>query len=71
MQPCMLLGDRKESRPMERVFQFASKAVAGILPDKYKPIHGKTVAAAMLNAVKKGQIGFFKYTYKEIKSLAV
>jgi uncharacterized protein YbjT (DUF2867 family) len=70
MQPCMLLGDRKENRPMERVFQVVSKAVAGILPDKYKPIHGRTVAAAMLNAVKKGQTGFFKYTYKEIKTLA-
>lgn len=70
MQPCMLLGDRKENRPMERVFQVASKLVAGILPSKYKPIHGKTVAAAMLNAAKKGQEGYFKYTYKGIKLLA-
>jgi len=70
MQPCMLLGDRKENRPMERVFQVASKVVAGILPAKYKPIHGKTVAAAMFNAVKKGQAGYFKYTYNGIKQLA-
>ena len=70
MQPCMLLGDRKENRPLERVLQVASKVVAGILPAKYKPIHGKTVAAAMLNVVKLGKSGFFKYTYKEIMSLA-
>jgi uncharacterized protein YbjT (DUF2867 family) len=69
MQPCVLLGDRKENRPMERVFQAASKVFAGIIPDKYKPIQGKTVAAAMVNAVKKGQAGFFKYTYKELMQL--
>ena len=71
MQPCMLLGDRKENRPMERVFQVASKIVAGILPAKYKPIHGKTVAGAMVNAVKKGQPGYFKFTYTGIRSLSV
>jgi uncharacterized protein YbjT (DUF2867 family) len=69
MQPSMLLGERKENRPMERVIQVLSKAVAGILPAKFKPVHGKTVAAAMIAAVKKNTPGFFKYTYKEIKEL--
>jgi uncharacterized protein YbjT (DUF2867 family) len=70
MQPSMLLGDRKEDRPMERVMQVVTKAVAGILPARFRPIHGKTVAAAMIAAVKKNATGFFKYTYKEIRARA-
>jgi uncharacterized protein YbjT (DUF2867 family) len=69
MQPSMLLGDRKEDRPMERAMQVVTKAVAGILPARFRPIHGKTVAAAMIAAVKKNEPGFFKYTYKEMKEL--
>jgi uncharacterized protein YbjT (DUF2867 family) len=71
MQPSMLLGDRKENRPRERVFQTVSKAIAKILPSKYRPIHGRIVSAAMLNSVKKGQSGFFKYTYNEMGYLCI
>lgn len=71
MQPSILLGERKENRPMEKVFQVLSKVVAGILPSRLRPIHGKTVAAAMIAAVKKNEAGFFRYTYKEMKSLLV
>jgi uncharacterized protein YbjT (DUF2867 family) len=71
MQPSMLLGERKENRPMERIFQTVSKAIAKILPSKYRPIHGRIVSAAMLNSVKKGQSGFFKYTYNEMGSLCI
>jgi hypothetical protein len=37
---------------------------------RYKPIPGKTVAAAMLNAAKKEEQGFFRYTYNGIKELS-
>jgi uncharacterized protein YbjT (DUF2867 family) len=70
MQPSMLLGDRKENRPLEKVLQAVTKAASGLLPTRFKPIHGKTVAAAMLAAARKAEPGFFKYTFKEIRARA-
>ena len=73
MQPSMLLGDRKEHRTAERLLQGSMKLMSGLLFGgirKYKAIHGKTVATAMLNAAKKDDKGFFKYTYEAIKRLA-
>lgn len=73
MQPSVLFGDRKENRPSEKVLQVAMKMLSGIFAGplkKYKAIHGKTVAAAMLNAAKKNRKGLRRYTYSEIKQLA-
>ena len=73
MQPSMLLGDRKEQRTGESLLQNSTKLISGLFFGflrKYKAIHGKTVAAAMLNAAKKEDKGFFKYTYDEIKEMA-
>ena len=51
LRPASLMGDRNEKRTMEEisvpVLQFLTKFVL----KKYKPIHGKTVARAMINAV--------------------
>jgi len=72
MQPSMLLGERKEHRTVEGLLQGSMKLVSVLLfggMRKYKAIHGKAVAAAMLNAAKKDDKGFFRYTYDDIKKL--
>ena len=73
MQPSMLLGERKEKRAGERMLQATMKLTSVLLfgsGRKYKAIHGKTVAAAMLNAAKRNGKGFFRYTYDGIKELS-
>jgi uncharacterized protein YbjT (DUF2867 family) len=47
-RPSMLLGARNENRTGERIGQWLSKALAGILPSNVKPIKGEAVAKAML-----------------------
>ena len=73
MQPSMLLGERNEKRTAENMIQGTMKLLSPLFIGslrKYKAIQGKTVAAAMLNAAKEDEKGFFKYTYDEIKKLA-
>jgi len=72
-QPSMLLGDRKEKRTGERLLQGSMNLVSGLFFGslrKFKAIHGKIVARAMLNAAKKEEKGFFRYTYDKIIYLA-
>ncbi|MCW3116682.1 MAG: NAD-dependent epimerase/dehydratase family protein [Chitinophagaceae bacterium] len=72
MQPSMLLGNRKEKRPGEKIVQGAMRFISFILAGslrKYKPIHGKVVAAAMLNAAKTDKKGVFRYGYDEIMAM--
>ena len=73
MQPSMLLGERKEKRTGERVMQGVMKGISFLLAGslrKYKPIHGKDVARAMVQASKTDAPGIFRYTYDEIKMMA-
>jgi len=73
MQPSVLLGNRKENRTGERILQGGMKLLSGLLLGslrRYKAIHGKTIATAMLNAAKKEEKGFFRYTYEGIKELS-
>jgi uncharacterized protein YbjT (DUF2867 family) len=73
MQPSMLLGDRKEKRIAEQIGTPIIKALSFLMTGarrKYKPIHGREVARAMLNASKKDETGIFIYTYDDIKQLA-
>jgi uncharacterized protein YbjT (DUF2867 family) len=73
MQPSVLLGDRKDNRTGERILQGGMKLISGLLLGslrRYKAIHGKTVATAMLNAAKKEERGLFRYTYEGIKELS-
>ena len=72
IQPSMLLGNRKENRTGESLLQNSIKLISGLLIGslrKYKAIHGKTVATAMLNAAKKNDKGFFRYSYDQIIKL--
>ncbi|MFN2457825.1 MAG: NAD(P)H-binding protein [Chitinophagaceae bacterium] len=72
-RPSILLGERNENRPGETIgkvfMQFFSFALINNWK-KYRPIHAKEVAAAMLQAAKKVNEGFAVYEYDEIKRLA-
>jgi uncharacterized protein YbjT (DUF2867 family) len=73
MQPSLILGDRKESRPLEKFGKVFMGALSGLLfgsLEKYKSIHAYTIATAMLAAAKKDDAGIFKYTYREMMQLA-
>lgn len=73
MQPSQLLGERKEKRTGESILQGSMKTLSGIFVGslrKYRAIHGKTVAKAMLNAAKKSEEGFHRYTFDHIKELS-
>jgi uncharacterized protein YbjT (DUF2867 family) len=69
MQPSMLLGDRKEVRTGERIGQVVMKALSFLLPAKYKPVHGRVVAKAMIAASKANKTGTIICSYKEIMAL--
>jgi uncharacterized protein YbjT (DUF2867 family) len=71
MRPSMLLGDRKENRPAEKFGITAMKALSPFFGGslrKYRPIHAKDVARAMINAARENRPGFFVYEYDEIKA---
>lgn len=73
MQPSQLLGDRKENRPAEKFFKGIMKVMSPVLTGslaKYKPIHGRDVAKAMINAAINGQKGIHRYSYNEMIILA-
>lgn len=59
MQPSVLLGDRKEFRLGEKISKGIMSAFSFLIPSKYKPIHGRNVAKAMVATVKKKDEGFF------------
>ncbi|MEO7394126.1 MAG: NAD(P)H-binding protein [Chitinophagaceae bacterium] len=69
MQPSILLGDRKEFRLGEKMGKGFMLALSFLVPPKYKPIHAKAVAKAMLTASRKTVTGFFLYEYKAINKL--
>ncbi len=73
MQPSMLLGERMEKRAGESLLQGSMKTLSGIFVGslrKFRAVHGKTVAKAMLNAAKKNETGFYRYTFDQIKDLS-
>ena len=70
MRPSALLGDRKEFRLGEKIGSPVMKAISFLLPAKYKPIHVRDVAKAMVAAAKTGKEGSSTYEYTCIKKLA-
>lgn len=71
MRPSMLLGERKESRPAEKIGKFLMNALAFLIPSRYKAIDAKEVAKAMVAVSKLNTEGFFVYHYEEMKSLTL
>lgn len=73
MQPSLLLGWRKELRPLE----LAAMAVLPVFgpamlgkAEPYRAILADTVAAGMIGVTKSGRKGVYRYTYKGIRELA-
>jgi uncharacterized protein YbjT (DUF2867 family) len=72
-RPSMLLGDRQESRPAEKVGQVVMKTFSFLLwgkRSKYKPIEARDVASAMVNAAKTHHDGIFLHEYNRIMLLS-
>jgi uncharacterized protein YbjT (DUF2867 family) len=69
MRPSMLLGNRKEFRLGEKIGKGLMKTFSFLIPSKYKPIHGRDVAKAMLAAAKFGKEGCNFYEFMDIKKL--
>jgi len=69
MRPSMLLGERKEFRFGEKIGNPVMRAISFLLPSKYKPIHGRNVAKAMVAAAKSGKEGNNAYEFRDIKRL--
>lgn len=73
VRPSMLLGNRSESRPAERLGQIVMQATSPLFLgglQKYKPIHARDVAAAMLAAAKQAAPGFHVLEYEAMKKIA-
>lgn len=73
MRPSLLLGNRGESRPGERLAIFASKLAAPLLVGPvrpYRPVRAKTVAGALLGAAHTHRAGLHVYTYADLTELA-
>jgi uncharacterized protein YbjT (DUF2867 family) len=74
-RPSFLLGDRPEARTGERLGILAARAldplVALLKPlARYRPVHARTVAAAMIAAALAGDRGRQVHTFSEIRRLA-
>ncbi len=68
-RPSMLLGEREEFRAGELLGKALIVPLSFLFPGNYRPIHGRVVAQAMLEASKKHVPGFRIYHYKEILEL--
>ena len=73
MRPSILLGNRREFRLGENIGKIAMQAFSFLLfgkMKKYKPIHAKDVAQAMLNAGRQNKEGSFVYEGPELFALS-
>jgi len=69
MRPATLLGERKETRLGETIGKAIMTPFNFLFPAKYKPIHGKDVAKAMLVLSKQNEEGYFIHENEMIKNL--
>jgi uncharacterized protein YbjT (DUF2867 family) len=73
LQPSLLLGWRREIRPLELLGAVFAPLVNPFLTGKREPfraIPARTVAAAMAGVTRSGRRGVQRYTYSAIQSLA-
>jgi uncharacterized protein YbjT (DUF2867 family) len=72
-QPGLLMGWRKQARPLELAARLAMPLVNPLLfgtREQYRGIPARTVAAAMVAATRSVRKGLQRYTYSGIKALA-
>jgi uncharacterized protein YbjT (DUF2867 family) len=73
LQPSLLLGARRELRPLELGAQAAMQLVNPLLRgswSRFRAIPAATVAAAMCGAATSGRRGVYRYTYDGMRKLA-
>jgi uncharacterized protein YbjT (DUF2867 family) len=73
MQPALLLGARRELRPLELGAQLAMRLVNPLLLGgwaRWRAIAAATVAAGMCGAAHSGRRGTYRYTYEGIRACA-
>ncbi|MDG3440285.1 NAD(P)H-binding protein [Nitrospirillum amazonense] len=74
LRPSLLLGKRRQDRPLERFFQLLAPVVGPFLSgrlEKYRPIPAKVVAAALVTTASQPAIGGVRtHEYSAIRSLA-
>jgi uncharacterized protein YbjT (DUF2867 family) len=73
LQPSLLLGDRKQMRPLELLGRILAPLVNPFLSgprEKYRAIPAQLVARGMLGASRRGARGVYRYTHAGIRQLA-
>jgi uncharacterized protein YbjT (DUF2867 family) len=73
LQPSLLLGPRKQMRPMELAGRIFAPVVNPFLTGKrevYRAIPAETVAKGMVGAARRGARGIYRYTYSGIRQLS-
>lgn len=73
LQPSLLLGMRRDSRPLEFAAQIFLPLASPLLfghRAQYRAIGAGTVARAMLGAARSGRRGTNRYTYTALRALA-
>jgi len=73
LQPSLLLGSRKEMRPLELAGQLLAPLVNPMLTgsrESLRAIPAETVARGMLGAARRGGRGVYRYTYAAIRQLS-
>ena len=73
LQPGLLLGPRKESRPLETLGRIFAPLINPLLTgprEGLRAIPAETVARGMVGAARRGARGIYRYTYTQIRQLA-
>jgi len=73
LQPSLLLGPRKDARPMEALGRLLAPLLNPFLTgprEALKAIPAETVARGMIGAARRGTRGIYRYTYPTILQLA-
>jgi len=68
-RPSMIMGNRKEKRPLEKAFIRLFSVINPIMPSKFKGIKGEDIASAMVNAAKRPTEKIKIFQWKEMKAL--
>ncbi len=72
-RPSLLTGPRPEKRSGERAATFATRLVSPLLVAglrRFRPVHGRTLALAMVEAARTGGAGRLVYTFDDIVRLS-
>jgi len=73
LQPGLLLGSRREWRPLEAAAQLVMPAINPLLQGRFRSwraVDARTVAAAMCGTARGGRRGVYRYTYAGLRALA-